>query len=190
VAPLLGAALVAGIVGVAVAVRSVGSVDDVQLPVAGVGGASPAPTEPDPDEDIHSLPSPTGTPADKATIQPGKEGPPFDVKDFPTGIFNDGGAPAPSIRFTANNYWSGFLGDQPLSVYAGYAGYEHPDDGAVFVVYVTKTGGLGSGFMRQIEGSGPLTVTDGRDDGQVFLTNDQGDRFSYALNAETLRADG
>lgn len=153
--------------------------------------SSGEPTEPDPNEDINSLPTPSTSvrPADKSTIKPPEgEGHTFDPqKDFETGILDDDGAPTSSINFAATNYWNGFVGETPISVYGGYAGYEHPNDGAVFVVVVTPSGGMSGGGMQVLRGVGALTVVEGTNNGSVVLVNERGQEFEYGLQSRELK---
>lgn len=188
VLPLFVAVTAAGVVTLAVAVgSSLGPGEPTALmPV--VAASPTSEDQPDPNEDINSLKIPKDAPTgDKSTVKPPTDDRTFDAKkDFETGIFSDDGAPAPSIQFLANNYWSGFVGETPVSVYAGYAGYEHPKDGAVFVVYVSESGGFESGSMHVSKGSGPLSVVDVID-GAINLKSDDGIDFRYDLKAEELR---
>ena len=145
--------------------------------------------EPDPNEDINSLPKPDDSeaPADKSTIKPPESDKPFDpAKDFPTGIFDGEGAPTASINFVAENYWNGFLGETPITVYGGYDGYENPKNGAVFVVMTTEAGGLDQGAKVVLEGSGSLKVVEGTDNGTVVLTNENGAKYVYDLKSQGL----
>lgn len=148
--------------------------------------ASPSDTT-DYDEDIHSLPSPTGSPADASTMTPPPADPPIDMHTaFETGIFDEGAPPISSSVFVASNHWSGWYEGRPLSVFAGSPGYEHTDDGAVMVMFWQLDGGIAGGLTRVLEGVGELTVVRVTVSDTIELVNEDGVGFIYDLKTRQL----
>lgn len=183
VAVLAVAAVVALVVGGSRWLSSQSPSGEVE---ASAAGASSVSETVDYDEDIHSLPSPTGSPADPATMTPPPPDPPIDMRTaFQTGI-GEGAPPMPSVVFRSQNYWNGWFHGQPLSVFAGSPGYEHMSDGAVMVITYELDGGYDQTWTRVLKGVGTLTIVRGTDDGTVELVNDKGDHFVYDLKTRQL----
>jgi hypothetical protein len=162
-------------------------------PTGGQAAAEAVGTEPDPDEDIHSLPTLPSDykPADKATFTPPSDdgGQPYDVtKNWDIGV-SEGSAPVNSYYIVTSTVWGGFVGGAPVAVYAGYAGYDHPDNGAIYVLY-GRTDARGfdfeMSFLLPVKGATALTVVDGHDDGTVVMRSESGQTVIYDLTSETV----
>lgn len=195
--PILIAGLVATlVVGTAAVATSRRRQVDRSFPVAAVAARDVETTpvdEPDPDEDIHSLPTASShpEPADKSTISPppADSGLPYDAAtSWDTGV-GTGSAPLGSSAIVTRTVWGGFVDGLPVAVYAGYAGYEHPHQGAIYVLYgstESRAFDFERSFLLPVEGADALTVVDGHDDGSVEMVSASGQHVRYDLRSQTV----
>lgn len=102
-----------------------------------------APATTQPAADITTTP----TPADKSTFQPPSEEP-SESWTWPTGVQATIEAPLSSNDFVVSNGWSGYLGDQRITIVAGIPGHDHPKDGALFVATLRPECGMDKSFLK------------------------------------------
>ncbi|MEO8107585.1 MAG: hypothetical protein ABI720_09715 [Actinomycetes bacterium] len=93
--------------------------------------------------------------------------------------------PAPSIQFSTSNAWTGWYEGAYLAVYAGSAGYEHPDKGSVMVFTYDDNHKTRLGYTRKLPGTGALTVVSVSKP-EVVLRDEHGQTHTLNLNARTL----
>jgi len=141
--------------------------------------STPAGTQPA--ADVTSAP----TPADKSTFQPPSDEP-SESWTWPTGVQSEIEAPLSSSAFVGTNGWTGYLGDQRLTIVAGIPGYDHPKDGALFVASLRPEGGIDKSFMKVVDGVGALTNVSGKDNAGLQITSESGQDFYYDLSSQTL----
>ena len=129
---------------------------------------------------------PVGTTGDKEAAQATGSGHSSEPqRNFTTGLFDDEGAPTSSINFVANNYWNGYFEGTGITVYGGYDGYDHMQDGAILAIPITKSGGFDRPATRTLRGVGALSVTSSYRN-LVILVNEQGTRFVFDLTSADL----
>ena len=101
--------------------------------------------------------------------------------------------------FTTTSGWMLLVGNECLAVYVGAAGYDNPNDGAVFIMHTRDTGNapgksgaapaLGVAGVRvlTVPGSGALTVQSVGQGGRLYVTSASGKTYTVLGQADQVK---
>lgn len=87
--------------------------------------------------------------------------------------------PRPAAEFISTGGWEGVVGDQCVSVWGGYAGFDRADQGAVFIRRFTTSTELKSQLV-EVSGAGSLTAA-APVSGRMELTSEDGRKYVLVM---------
>lgn len=88
--------------------------------------------------------------------------------------------PLPGAMFSDVNSWNGWSKDRMVTVYAGSAGVDRPDDGAVVMVIWADSGAIVDMTpIQSVSKTGALKVVQGENDGVITLEDSNGQTHTY-----------